>query len=168
MVFVWRLWKFTRNLRIRGFRDKIWTGNRSLFFTTACAASNSNAVRTVQFLVALKCFRRTQVTCALTAPNFFSSFALLLLCCRIRLNGITTLAAARGHSVSGRLTMTSYNNAKQLSRNPTADGSDLVLWLLLKVMVEEARFLEQPAGRLAASHSNMADSSECGGCCCWS
>jgi len=66
--------------------------------------------------------------------------------------------------------MTSYNNAKQLSRNPTADGSDLVLWLLLKVMVEEARFLEQPAGRLAASHSNMADGSECGGCCCccWS
>lgn len=66
--------------------------------------------------------------------------------------------------------MTSYNNAKQLSRNPTADGSDLVLWLLLKVMVEEALFLEQPAGRLAASHSNMADGSECGGCCCccWS
>jgi len=84
------------------------------------------------------------------------------------LNDITTLAAARGHSVSGRLTMTSYNNAKQLSRNPTADGSDLVLWLLLKVMVVEARFLEQPAGRLAASHSNMADGSECGGCCCWS
>jgi len=117
------------------------------------------------FLLHLKYFRRTkyQVTC-----NFFSSCALLLLCCRIPLNGITTLAAARGHSVSGRLTMTSYNNAKQLSRNPTADGSDLVLWLLLKVMVEEARFLEQPAGRLAASHSNMADGSECGGCCCWS
>jgi hypothetical protein len=69
-----------------------------------------------------------------------------------------------GHIVCGRLTMTYHNNVKQLSRNPTADGSDLVLWLLLKVMLEEARFLEQPSGRLAASHSNMADGSECGGC----
>jgi hypothetical protein len=77
-------------------------------------------------------------------------------------------AHALGHIVCGRLTMTSYNNVKQLTRNPTADGSDLVLWLLLKVVVEEARFLEQPSGRLAASHSNMADGSECGGCCWWS
>lgn len=61
--------------------------------------------------------------------------------------------------------MTSHNNVKQLSRNSTADGSDPVLWLLFKVMVEESHFLEQPAGRLAASHSNMADGSECGGFC---
>ena len=102
------------------------------------------------------------------ARNLFQVFHCLLSCCWIRLNGNTTLAAGRGHSVSGRLTMTCNNNVKQLSRNLTADGSYLVLWLLLKVMVEEARFLEQPAGRLAASHSNMADGSECGGCCCWS
>jgi len=162
------MWKFTRNLRISGFRDKIWRGNRSLLFTTVSTLCNSNAIQTVQFLVALKHFRRTKLRVLWRHVTFFSSSALLMLCCWIRLNGITTLAAARGHSVSGRLTMTSYNNAKQLSRNPTADGSDLVLWLLLKVMVEEARFLEQPAGRLAASHSNMADGSECGGWCCWS
>lgn len=54
-----RLWKFTINLRIFGFRDKIWTGNLSLLFTAACTLCNSNAVQTVQFLAALKHFRLT-------------------------------------------------------------------------------------------------------------